>query len=107
MKLLMCGRCQDVFKLQLELRACACGRTRGRYLDDLNAEYAGDAALPIGFDNPSLVYAVHHRPTTGDGLEFTAFVVPRACETFRSRPVAIAKAAAGPRAPPESSEIGA
>jgi len=85
MKLLLCTSCQDVFKLQLELRTCRCGAASGRYLDGLHAEYSGDSAIPIGFDNPSLTHAIRNRPAAGIGVEFVAFVIPRICKTYSKR----------------------
>lgn len=31
MKLLICSRCSDVFKLDYDLRQCQCGHVKGRY----------------------------------------------------------------------------
>ena len=37
MKLLFCPECDDVFKLDYNLRTCECGKTKGKYNDDANA----------------------------------------------------------------------
>ncbi len=54
MKLLFCRRCRDIFNLTLkQTKACGCGHARGRYIDQLNAEFSGKDAVPIGIDNYS------------------------------------------------------
>jgi len=91
MKLLLCRACQDVLKLQespsqREARRCKCGKSGGRYLDQLNAEFWGRHALLIGFDNNSLATAVHGGVWKGDvafGPRFTAFIIPRNAPTIR------------------------
>lgn len=85
MKLLFCPRCSDVTKLKVqERRECACGKSWGMYIDDLNAEYGGEA-VPLGFSNPSLLEALKERDRQiRDGVEagaqwgitFTAFTIP-------------------------------
>lgn len=83
MKLLYCRQCHDVFALARESRACRCGATAGRYVDDLNATYAGPNAVPLGFANPSFFDALAQQPAAGWGRPFEAFVVPVVCATFR------------------------
>ena len=85
MKLILCRSCQDVFKLSsTEIRFCACGKCSGLYLDDnLNARYYGEDAIPIGFANSSLASAIKSRPEDGQGFIFTAFVIPKKCDTFK------------------------
>ncbi len=84
MKLFLCRHCQDVVKLTRHTRFCECGKswaTLGH--DQLYGEYNGKA-VPLGFDNRSLALAVKHQPATHPlGLGFTAFVVPKQCETFK------------------------
>jgi len=82
MKLILCPHCQDVRKLDKILTTCKCGKSYGRYLDDLNAEYSGDA-IPLGFSNSSLLSAIKHRPGQGNGAIFTAFVIPKQCSTYK------------------------
>lgn len=84
MKLLFCKSCQDVFKLVLgELRYCRCARTHGHYVDEVNAVYYGEYAVPLGFQNSSFVDAVIKQPAQeGPGRRFEAFVIPTECETF-------------------------
>jgi hypothetical protein len=83
MKLLLCKNCQDVIRLQVNIkRTCKCGNVSGIYLDDLNAIYSGDDAVPIGFANSTLVEAIRNQPEEGMGKVFTAFVIPKNCYTF-------------------------
>ena len=84
-KLLFCRSCQDVIRLPASgaRRACECGKTWGRYLDDVKAEYGGAEAIPIGFDNKSLYTALMHQPAAGRGMVFEAFVIPKKCPTMR------------------------
>lgn len=82
MKLIFCPECQDVVKLAMTERRCECGLVAGRYTDNLNAEI-NEAAIPLGIANSSLVGALRLRPDEGMGMEFTAFVIPRACPTIK------------------------
>lgn len=83
MKLLFCKSCQDVFRLTGIERACRCGAVRGRYVDDINAVYAGSDAVPLGFKNSIFAWAVTKQPEEGEGLRFDAFVIPVECATFQ------------------------
>ncbi len=83
MKLLYCANCDDVFSLRLNKeRSCECGKTKGKYIDNLNAVYSGPA-ITMGFNNPSLEDALDNQPLKGSGKEFTAFVIPQICATFK------------------------
>ena len=83
MKLLLCKNCQDVIRLvQEEVRTCRCGKVSGKYINDLDAIYSGDDAIPLGFANSTLVKAIVNQPEDGWGKEFTAFVIPKNCPTF-------------------------
>ena len=83
MKLLLCKNCQDVIRLiQNEKRTCKCGAVSGMYTDSLNAVYSGEHAIPIGFANSTLVRAIKNQPENGMGETFTAFVIPKKCDTF-------------------------
>lgn len=84
MKLLFCSDCWDVIKLDLdELRFCKCKKVSGKYVDNLFAVYTGDAAVPLGFRNPSLESAIRFQPESGMGRDFIAFVIAKECPTFR------------------------
>lgn len=82
MKLLLCLECNDMFNLDLKVKMCSCGKTKGQYIDNLYAIYEGDSAMPIGISNPSLKEAIINQPDKGLGKEFTAFTIPRSCPTF-------------------------
>ncbi len=81
MKLIYCPKCQDVRKLDFAVTVCNCGASKGWYANDaLNAIIQGEAVL-LGFDNPSLMAALHNQPEDGTGEVFTAFVIPKDCPT--------------------------
>lgn len=83
MKLVLCKECQDIVRLiEDKKRVCQCGKVGGKYVDDLNAVYFGDVAVPIGFANSTLVKAIANQPENGMGVNFTAFVIPKTCDTF-------------------------
>lgn len=87
MKLIFCPHCGDIVKLRSESwRSCYCGESYGVYHNDgLHASIAG-GALPIGFDNFTFVDAVMNQPTRGMGARFTAFVIPKECDTVEVLP---------------------
>jgi hypothetical protein len=65
------------------MKYCKCSKVYGMYTDDkLNAIISEDA-IPIGFQNSSLKFAIDHRPETGNGKRFEAFVIPRKCPTIK------------------------
>ena len=82
MKLILCGECQDVKKLSSEMTYCNCKKCYGRYVDDLNAEI-NKHAIPLGFNNFSLVTAIKNQPEENWGKEFTAFVIQKNCSTIK------------------------
>ena len=86
MKLILCKNCQDVVRLmQDEERFCKCGKSSGKYTDELNAWYkGGEFVVPLGFANGSLVKALHNQPKEGLGENFSAFVIPEICDTFKN-----------------------
>lgn len=84
MKLVLCKICQDIVRLQNEPRQCKCCESGGYYLDDIQAVYWGKDAAPLGFNNMTLVDAIHRQPNgPGVGATFVAFVIPRTCDTFK------------------------
>lgn len=83
MKLLLCPDCGDVFNLSSAEKSCTCGTTRGYYVDNLNAVYEG--GIPLGFTNSTFLNAVRTQPQSGLGREFTAFVIPKECPTFKEQ----------------------
>lgn len=86
MKLLLCIKCSDIFSLTMDERTCKCGKSSGKYVDQLNAEIKGDC-MPLGFANQSFLDALRrqhienkhydgNKDTCCKGQEFTAFVIP-------------------------------
>ena len=82
MKLFICLECQDVVRLIDKKRKCQCGKCWGMYEDEIFATYHGPA-VPLGFNNTSLVWAINNQPVSGKGKMFEAFVIPEKCSTFR------------------------
>lgn len=73
MKLLFCLNCNDVFKLTLgKMRSCECGKVKGRYIDNSNAEVS-ENAISLAIGNGSLVNAIaemmHHKKETKNMAE--------------------------------------
>ena len=86
MKLILCRKCQDVFKVVLhEERTCICGSCSAMHTDRLNAWYKGEYAVPIGFNNKTLLNAVINQPNTGWGEDFIAFTISKDCSTFQNK----------------------
>ena len=84
MKLLFCRGCGDVFNLGYKMKTCSCGKTYGKYIDNLNAIYStNEEAVPVGFSNPDFVHAIKNQPDKDYyGKRFEAFVIPKQCPTF-------------------------
>jgi len=80
MKLLLCRECGDIFNLSYETKSCRCGKTSGKYINNLDAKYSG--GIPLGFANSSLTEAMRNQPQDGQGKVFTAFVIPQQCPTM-------------------------
>jgi hypothetical protein len=87
MKLLFCLDCCDIVKLIHTERTCSCGKSKGMYIDNINATYSGNAKL-LGFNNTSFVNAIREQNrrdsnekfkqlyTNLGGVEFKAFFIP-------------------------------
>lgn len=87
MKLLYCKNCHDIVKLTIQVATCACGATKGMYIDTLKAQYTGEAAIPLGIHDKSFQEALTKQPIKDapdrkGGVRFEAFVIPQSCETF-------------------------
>jgi hypothetical protein len=89
MKLLFCLICRDIFNLSSAHKACQCGRVEGMYINDVDAVYSG--GVPLGIANTSFIDAVIKQPENGLGKEFTAFVIPKDCPTFKEDRPAVLK----------------
>ena len=83
MKLIFCPKCQDMLKLQRELRMCDCMSSWGQYDDNGIDATIGGEAIPIGIDNYTFSEAIRNRPMAGLGSTFEAFVIPEICNTVR------------------------
>ena len=83
MKQLFCDNCHDIFRLTEDIKTCECGKVSGQYYSDrITAWYKGEDAVPLGIANSTFVKALKNQPNKGAGFEFTAFVIPKECETF-------------------------
>lgn len=84
MKLIYCVTCSSIFSLSVKnKKSCDCGKSWGQYkIDGLHAEYGGNA-IPLGFVNSSFRKALFNQPKNGMGFDFTAFVIPSECDTFK------------------------
>jgi len=89
MKLLYCKKCQDVFRLiSEETRSCRCGKTSGKYISHLEAEFTGKFAVTLGISNDSFLSAIKKQPVSIKGQvvvgeRFEAFVIPKECNSFK------------------------
>lgn len=91
MKLLYCLECGDIFNLTKKEKACGCGKTKGKYLNNSDAEYSGNAQ-PIGIGNGSFrqAYSIQKfkdkqnkgEPKCCEGVEFNAFFIPANATTL-------------------------
>lgn len=82
MKLIYCPDCRDLFRLNYKSRMCDCGKSSGAYRDNGLHAWISGLAIPIGFDNGSFSKAKRDQPESGNGVKFTAFVIPRQCDTI-------------------------
>ena len=88
MKLLYCSSCGDIFRVKLfERESCSCGKTAGHYVDQLNAVYSGEFAVPLAVWNSTFLGAIGNQPTEDipegrGGNPMTWYVVPKNCKTF-------------------------
>ena len=81
MKLIFCKECQDIFKLDFEMRFCKCKKSSGKYLDNSKAVYYGEFAIPIGINNHQLANAVYN--PNAQSTNFDAFVFDKKYKNFR------------------------
>ena len=76
MKLLMCASCYDVVKFgKKDWRACECGKSEARYLEDgWHGEIRGNA-ISIGLNNRDL--DMHLLSSSGHGGDVKAWIFDR------------------------------
>jgi hypothetical protein len=78
----------DVFNLTMTEKTCSCGKSSGKYIDNLNAEIKGNCK-GIGFANNKFKIAYHLQKIEDDaqsccdGVEFTAFFIPESAKSIR------------------------
>lgn len=92
MKLLLCIECDSIFNLSpLKEKTCDCGKTKGRYLDAINAEIEGPG-IPLGFSNSNFPAALRSELTDLEnkkekqfGTDFSAFVIPWNARSIKHR----------------------
>ncbi len=83
MKMLFCIECNDIFNLQKKEKTCSCGKTGGKYTDNVNAVYWGFHAVPLGFTNNSFKEALIKQPNDGLGSRYEAFIIPKNSPTMK------------------------
>ena len=81
MKLIYCPFCGDVLSLSLKKKSCTCGKSYGKYVDELNAIICHNT-IPLGFANDSFHRARWAQPQFGWGEKFTAFVIPEVVDSI-------------------------
>ena len=76
MKLLLCPDCHDMHALSRTKRHCVCGRSWGRYTDDIMAEVGG-SGLVVGLLNGGADAAIEAREIEpGDQYTLACFIFP-------------------------------
>ena len=85
MKLLFCGKCNDIFNLSVHMKTCSCGNAKGKYINKVDAEYWGESVYPLGMLNEEVRKAIVKQPHQGLGQRYTAFVIPKKCPTMKKR----------------------
>lgn len=82
MKLLICTRCQDVFKLNYHLKSCDCGHTKGRYESDGSTAVVNGNGISLALGNGDVARAIYSLPTMGD-VERNAYYAEEAPTRIR------------------------
>ncbi len=77
MKLIFCNECHDIVNMRYETRACGCGKSEGKYIDEVELEYSGPCRV-LGFTNKSFAAALSFQQHNGNkkGIVFKSFVIP-------------------------------
>ena len=70
-KLIYCRECTELVRLRAVMCTCPCGKSSGRYINDIEAEISGPC-IPIGIDNSGFMAAVKNPKK---GLPFCGFVI--------------------------------
>lgn len=81
MKLLLCLSCWDVIQMRPERRACACGASSGRYLEDRSTVEQTEGSVSLALHNHDLRVALDAYATSPQQWDpmmvFRAYVNPR------------------------------
>lgn len=87
MKLVYCQKCQGIIRLRNIEKQCDCGLTKGKYIDNLNAVFSGEFAIPMGVDNNSFREAllIYNDMNFQYGPNFKAFIITEPCKTFKRK----------------------
>ena len=90
MKLLCCARCNEVFSLDYNYKECSGKHGGGKYMTNITARIWGpkELILTLGFANSSFISAARDQIqkgdlSTGQGREFTAFVIPNGTDSVK------------------------
>ena len=65
MKLLFCPNCDSIFNLSYKEKQCECGKVKGRYINNVEAEVNG-VGVSIAIGNGSLFKAIHEVDSNQD-----------------------------------------
>ena len=94
MKILMCLEWGDIFNLNYNNKNCSCGKTSGKYINELDAEIKGKCKA-IGFSNGTFIKAYQiqkieddaqakiNKPVCCDGQNFGAFFIPESATSIK------------------------
>ena len=87
MKLLYCGLCQDIFKLDSVLKTCKCKKSSGQYITINTAEIKGKYAIPLCIGWTSFNKAIENRPfDEKENLKapayFNSWIPPKMCDSI-------------------------
>lgn len=95
MKMVMCLDCNDVFNIIHQERKCFCGKTSGKYIDNLNIEIKGNC-VPIGIHNTKLFQAIamqkiedkyqtqaNNAACCPEGVNISAWIIPKCAKSVK------------------------
>lgn len=77
----MCSNCKDIFNLKFDEKRCSCGKIQGGIFGKDRGSVFGSCYYTRNckFNTNK---AVNNQPLEGQGDSFTAFVIPKKCDTF-------------------------
>lgn len=83
MKILHCIHCNDMVALHSEDRTCRCGRSGGRYIDRVWAEYRGPSRI-LGMLNQEVSQSLRDTHVPFEGPHYRWFVITEGGNIRRS-----------------------